>query len=378
MFTRNKLTVVLWCALTAWAQEASFDTRSSVKIQFPPDSPVSFVSADWGESRASARGSAMVVDLRTSLTLKNSSASRVRGITLLVSAQEVTPGGKASVSVPSLNVGSGETFPVRIDLRLLKPLPAPGSPLVTVSLDGVLFDDLSFYGPDRLHSRRFMTVWELEAGRDRQHYKSVLAAQGPEGLRKEILEVLSRQAERLRLDVAVSRGGRATNLPAEREVQFAFLRFPGAPLEPLSGLARVAGNEVHGPSVEVRNASGRAVRYFEIGWIIEDPQGKSFLAGSVSGPGTETMLGPGGRARVVQEASLRFSNEQGKPIAVKGMTGYLSQVEFADGSIWIPSREALRDPKLAAAGLLSAEEQRLAELYRRKGLAAVVAELKKF
>jgi hypothetical protein len=32
-----------------------------------------------------------------------------------VLAQEVTPGGKASVAVPSLNVASGETFPVRVD-----------------------------------------------------------------------------------------------------------------------------------------------------------------------------------------------------------------------------------------------------------------------
>jgi hypothetical protein len=53
-------------------------------------------------------------------------------------------------------------------------------------------------------------------------------------------------------------------------------------------------------------------------------------------------------------------------------------VEFADGSVWIPSRAALSEPKLARLMAPSPEEQRLTELYRRKGLAAVVAELKKF
>ena len=64
-------------------------------ITFPEDSPVTVVSADWGESNASARGGAMLLDLHTSLSLRNSGSRRIRGITLLVSAQEVTPGGKA-------------------------------------------------------------------------------------------------------------------------------------------------------------------------------------------------------------------------------------------------------------------------------------------
>ena len=60
------------------------------------------------------------------------------------------------------------------------------------------------------------------------------------------------------------------------------------------------------------------------------------------------------------------------------MTGFVSQVEFTDGSIWIPDRSALSDPRLAHVVAPSPEEQRLTQLYRRKGLAALVAELKKF
>jgi len=369
---------MLFVGLSAsMAQQSSLDPRSSLKIDFPKDSPVAVVSADMGDSVTMVQGSAMVIDLRTSLSLRNSAPRRLRGVTLLVSAQEVAAGGKASVSVPSLNVGSGETFPVRIDLRLLRPL-FPAGPLVVISLDGVLFEDLSFFGPDKLHSRRSMTVWELEARRDRRHFKSVLAAQGQEALRQDLLESLARQSDRPRVDVQVARGGRATNLDAGRSVQFAFLRVPDSPIEPVEGAARIAGNEASSPSLEVLNRSNRPVRYFEVGWIIRDSGGQDFLAGSVPASDPDLNLAPGRKSRVLQDASLRFSAAPGKPITIAGMTGFVSQVEFTDGSVWIPSRAALSDPQLSRLVAPSPEEQRLTDLYRRKGLAAVVAELNKF
>jgi hypothetical protein len=374
----NRAAVVLCLSLSAaLAQQGPLDPRASLRIDIPKDSPVTVVMADLGDSVVSARGSAMVIDLHSSLSLRNSGPQRVRGVTLLVTAQEVTAGGKASVSVPSLNVGAGETFPVRIDLRLLRPL-FPAGPLVEVSLDGVLFEDLTFYGPDRLNSRRSMTVWEMEARRDRSYFKSLLAAQGEEGLRRELLASLARQAERPRVDVQLARGGRATNIEAERPVEFAFLRMPDSPIEPLGGVAQVAGNEARAPSLEVRNSSRQPVRYFEVGWIIQDAQGREYLAGSVPASDPGLKLAPGQRSRVLQQASMRFSSVPGRPFLVAGMTGFVSQVEFADGSVWIPSRAALSDPKLARVMAPSPEEQRLTDLYRRKGLATVLAELKKF
>jgi hypothetical protein len=378
MSMRNRAAALLCLSLSAaLAQQTSLDPRASLKIDFPKDSPVTVVMADLGDSVVTARGSAMVIDLHSSLSLRNSAPQRVRGITLLVTAQEVTAGGKASVAVPSLNVGAGETFPVRIDLRLLRPL-FPAGPLVQVSLDGVLFEDLTFYGPDRLNSRRSMTVWEMEARRDRSYFKALLTAEGEEGLRRGLLASLARQAERPRVDVQLARGGRATNVEAERLVQFAFLRMPDSPVEPLSGVAQVAGNEARAPSLEVRNISSRPVRYFEVGWIIQDAEGREYLAGSVPASDPGLKLAPGERSRVLQPASLRFSSAPGRPLSIAGMTGFVSQVEFANGLVWIPSRAALSDPRLARVVAPSPEEQRLTELYRKKGLATVVAELKKF
>jgi hypothetical protein len=361
----SRLTIsFLAIALAAGAQTLSR------KIELPKDSPVTLVSADWGESSATPRGGAFLVDVHAGLSLRNSSQRRIRGVTLAVVAQEVTPGGKGSVSVPSLDVAPGDTFPVRIDLPLLRPLGAGAGPLVEVQLDGVLFDDLNFYGPDKLHSRRTMTVWELEARRDRRYFKTLLETAGREGLQKEMLASLARQADRPQPGVQMVRG-RATNTDPEREVQFAFLHFPESPVQPTDGMARIAGNEARAPRLEVRNLSDRPIRHLEIGWIVEDQQGREFLAASVP---ADLNLAPGRSSQVFEDAALRFDQRT----SIQGMTGFVSSVEFADGSYWIPSRSALEDPKLRRLAPPSPEEQRLAQIYRKKGLAALVEELKKF
>ncbi len=355
-----------------WAQ-----SQPALKIDFAHDSPLTLLQADWGESRTDPRGGAMVLDLHTSLMLRNSGVRPIRGVTLLVATQEFTPGGKGSVTVPSLDVRPGEAFPIRIDLRLLRPLLAGHGPLAQVSIDGVLFDDLSFYGPNGLNSRRSMTAWELEARRDRRYLKTLLEAKGQDALRQEMLDTLDRLASAGTLDVQMLRRGRATAVAAaERDVEFAFLRLPDAPIEPLAGMARVAGSEARSPRIRVVNRSQRPVRYFEIGWIIKDGTGHEYLAGSVPASESGLALAPGARGEVVQDAALRFSHGS-KPIAIDALTGFVSQVEFSDGAIWIPSRAALSTGRLRSVLAPSPEEQRLADMYRRKGLAALVHELKR-
>jgi hypothetical protein len=292
----------------------------------------------------------------------------------------VTPGGKASVSVPSLDVPPGQNFPVHIDLRLLRPGQMGSGPLVQVSLDGVLFQDFSFYGPNRLDSRRAMTAWETEAQRDRKYFKAVLAAHGVEGLRREVLDSLARQADRPRLDVQVSRGGRAVASAAvpEHRAQFAFLHFPDSPVEPVEGWAEIAGNEARDPRIDVRNHSSKQVNYVEIGWIVTDHQGKQYMAASVPASGPGLNLKPGSTSRVLQDTSLRFSQNGGKAVPVDRMTGFISQVEFSDGKIWVPNRESLASAQLLGILAPSAEEQRLTDLYRKKGIKTLVDELNKF
>lgn len=368
MFTRSSFALALLaaCALRAQGPEFALDPRSSFRVNLPANAPVAFVSADWGQSKASARGGALLVDLHSTLQLKNAGSRPIRGVSLLVLAQEVTPGGKASVTVPSLDINPGETFPVRVDLRLLRPLAAPGAALVEVSLDGVLFDDLGFYGPDQLKSRRAMLAWEMEARRDRKRFLALLEAGGPEALRREMLASLTRQADAPRLDIQMAKAGRATSAESQ-PVRFAFLHMPEAPVELLSGAAEISGNEVRMPRIDVENRSKRPVRHLEVGWLVRDAQGKEYAAGALPG---DVALAPGARGSFTKDGALRFAQPGGAPLAISGVTGFLRSVEFADGNVWIPIRS---DEKLGP----SPEEQRLTDLYRRKGIEAVVQQLRK-
>ena len=354
--------------------------KGSVSIVVPNDSPVVVISSSTDESRTTLRGAALMLDLHMSLALRNAGVNRIHGITLRVVSQEVTLGGKASVALPSLNVGPGEVFPVHIDAQLMRPTQLAAGPLVEVSLDGVLFQDLSFYGPDRLNSRRTMTAMEMEAQRDREHFKKILA-QGPQALQQAVLASMNRQAERPRLDVRVIPHGPAVTSAAmaapERAQQFAFLQMPDSPVQPVKGYAIVSGNEARAPRVEVRNNSNKPVKYVELGWLVKDQSGREYMAASLPASDANLYLPAGKTAQVGQETQLTFSRDR-KPLNVAGMTGFVSQVEFADGKVWVPTRESLSRVMLDKVVPPSAEEQRLTEIYRTRGLPALIEELKKF
>jgi len=341
----------------------------SHRIDLPGDSPVTLVSDEWGGSAATVRGGAYQLDVHLALSLRNSGQRRIRGITLTVIAQEAAPGGKGSISIPSLDIGPGETFPVRGDLRLLRPIGAGSGPMVELTLDGILFDNLTFWGPNKLNSRRTMMVWELEARRDRQYFKTVLEQSGRDGLQKEMLDSMSREADRPRFGAQVVR--RSTNTSPEQEVKFAFLHFPGSPVDGMDGVATIAGNEARSPKLVVHNRSSRVVQYIEIAWIVKDQQGREFLAASVP---AEKRMPAQSSTQVLPDAVLRLDPRT----PVQSMTGYVSQVEFADGSLWIPTREALEDLAQRRVIAPSPEEQRLVQIYRKRSLNAVIDELKKF
>ena len=60
------------------------------------------------------------------------------------------------------------------------------------------------------------------------------------------------------------------------------------------------------------------------------------------------------------------------------MTAFVNNVEYADGRYWIPTRSQLMDDRLRRVIPPSPEEQRLVQIYRKKGLKALVEELKRF
>jgi hypothetical protein len=370
--------------MAVYAQEMPLD-QSSIKVNLPSDAPLALESANMGESRTLSRGSALVLDLHMALTFRNTSGNTIRGVTLLVLAQDVTPGGKGEVTLPApLNVEPGQAFTMPVETQLMRPGRASGGPLLQVDLDGVLFKDFHFYGKNRLDSKRSLTAYELEAQRDRRYFKEVLAARGPQGLQQEMLAGMARDAARPRVNVTVRRNsGRAVASSAvsggEHLAEFAFLRFPDSPVEPIHGSAQVSGNEARTPDIEIRNNSHRAVRHVEIGWIVRDPRGAEFMAASVpaSGP-AELYLPPGRTGRVLQDSSLRFTRNAGEPVAIAGMTAFVSQVEFDGGVLWIPDRKSLENTQLLRVLAPSTEEQWLTDLYKKKGIKGLIEELNKF
>ena len=363
----------------SFAQETPL-SKNAISVNMPPNSPVSVISYSSDQSRATSMGAAIRLDLDMVLMLRNGSPSHIRGITLRVISQEAVPGGKGSVTKVSLNVAQGEVFPVDIHMQLVRPTQVASGPLVQVDLDGVLFQDLSFYGVDKLNSRRYLTACEMEAQRDRAYFRQVLLRNGKDGLKRAMLESLARQSQPS-LNVRVWRGNgpsvTSAALPPEHEARFAFLQFPDSPVEPVAGWARINGNEARAPEIDVRNTSPKPVKYVEFGWLVSDPAGREYMAAALPSSESTLYLPAGSQGVVRQDSSLRFSLG-GQPVNIEKMTGFISQVEFADGKVWVPSRQNLDNPVLQRVLAPSAEEQRLSHIYLTRGPEALIEELKKF
>ena len=408
MSTRNKWIVGLVLAAlvaaawilhsppAAWAQRPSAgligpdslwqEPEKAIDIRLAPDVPLSILSRDVSETTIQILGAVIVIDLRCALEIRNDSSHYLRGLILGVVTQPLSPGGKASVGLPSLNVAPDETVAARVDLRLIRPFPLQSEHAVSVEVDGVLLSNLTFHGPDEFNSRRQLMVWELEADRDRRHFQALLEGGGPNRLEAEIRASLDRQARRPRLDARIdlSLAGRITPTTRGSEGQtfeMAPLRLPDAPLEMVAGRALVDGSRARSPQITVKNLSGKPVRYFEMGWLVRDSQGTSYTAGSVPSPGRGFRLQPGEATSTRTDRAFVFkpkSARGGSDFAISGMSGYVSQVQFEDGSFWIPSRSSLAESELIRSTPVSAEEQRLCTVYSRRGVEAVVRELAKF
>lgn len=365
----------LLISICAWAQN---DSGRWLDVEFPHDSPVLPVSFSFGPTTAHVRGVSMALDLHASLLLRNTGTKPISGLTLRVEAQDLTPSGKGSVTVPSLDVQAGEVFPVRIDMELLRPFNVAKSDraIVQVSLDCALFTDFSSYGPDKLNSRRALVVYELEARRDRRYMAKLLQSGQWAELREELnfgLQDFNPQ----QLGLELLRDAR-TATKHEQAMSVDAVSFPSAPVQPLSGAAQIAGNEVRAPQIEVKNTSQKMVRSIEMGWIVRDERGRDFVAGSI--PST-MELAPIETGTMTESATLRFSHPTGMPMVIGALMAFVNDVEFADGKLWIPSRAdintATSDPVLRRALATSPEQQRLTDIYRRKGVSGLAEELKK-
>jgi len=174
----------------------------------------------------------MVIDLASvHAAAQCERVKQIHGVTLRVVSQEVAVGGKGSVTYPSLHVGPGESFPVRIEMQLMRPTQAVNGPLVEVNLDGVLFQEPFVLRPQPA---------ELRADHEGRRAGSPCAIasisnarwrrMGAAGLQSAVLDSLVRQSQRPRLDALVMRAALrwlpAANPAQESTANFAFLNSP--------------------------------------------------------------------------------------------------------------------------------------------------------
>ena len=366
-------------SVAATAQSGS-EADPKIAVEIPDGVPLRVVATDFDQSEFEPRGGALVIELAGSIRFRHEGGNAVRAMTLAVNAHERMMGGRAAVSIPSLHALRGEEFQVHVNLRMLRPLPLPPGPVVRIAADSVLFDTLAAAGPDRLDSARKMRVREMEARRDREFFLARWQAGGRGELASAMQASLRRQAARPRLDVRLGGEGPATAgaFGSPREIQFAFVQDSEAPLILEHGTALVTGTVSDAPRIVLRNRAGRGVRRFELGWLVHDRAGKAYSVGSAPVEG-ETRLATGQRFETGAGGrfEIRPSGASGS-MEIEAMSAYVRSVQLDDESVWVPSRAALEESRLLDSVPVSVEEQRLSQLYRQRGPAAVVEELRKF
>lgn len=368
MWTSRLLTLSL-VAAAALAQDSA---PNGIQVDIPADVPLTLVNTGNGGLNTSARGGAIVIDLATSIHFRNTGRVRLKAIALQVSSVGLAPGGRASVSVPSLDVDPGQEFPVRLDVRLLQPNANGTKAKVLVQVDGVLFEDLNFLGPNRLSSKRQLTAWELEARRDRQNLKALYNRSGEDGIRRTLLSVLSRENSRPKLDVKLARSAATLNNP--RGIDIAFLDDRESPVEAIRGKVLGEGNQLRIPEVVLNNRADKDIRWVEMLLLVKDSEGREYSAGVLP---TTLSIKAKSLGTLQPTVGIELSSLKGLPINVQSVTGLVQQVEYANGDLWLAPSRMRETDRLRAVLPPSLEEQRLADLYRRKGFAAVLDVLQK-
>jgi hypothetical protein len=221
-----------------------------------------------------------------------------------------------------------------------------------------------------------LMVYQLEARREREYLALLLHNQEWAKLRDELNFGLPDAAPRsLGLEFI---HGPLNSVMSARAFAVSPVVFSGAPVQPIGGGAQVVGNEVRAPYVELRRMSSRGVRSLELGWIVRDDHDRDFVSGSIpvtlSAEAVQSV-------KITDSAAMRFSNGIGQPMIIGALRAFVSDVEFNDGKVWIPTRadidEATTDPVLRHELANSPEQQRLAKIYRLKGTTGLAEELKR-
>ena len=345
---------------------------SALRVDLPRDSPLLLQSVDVHGSHdnlLAADASAQFVEMH----LRNTSQREIVGVALDVAGR--AGGARATVTLPALRAAPGGDVTVRFQLAdgRTGTRNTPPEPKLQIALDAVLFADLTSYGPDRLQSKRELLLAALEGRRERAQLSSLLA----KGRLPEVRQYLNFGLPPTPSPFQFSLLQTTLAAPTSGRVPLTTLAIGNAPLKLLAVDAQLSSGQLAYPSLVVFNQSRSAIRSVWVNVAVRDEHGEERLLASI--PISQPIL-PLQTVRIGSAFAASLSRESGPPVVIRAAICYLRGIEWADGTVWIPSSEdmlnATTDAQLQIAMQDSSERQRLASLFRRAGIAGVQRDLK--
>jgi len=384
-----RICAALWIALLFVAPAAraqwAIDPRAFVQINLPADGPVELLNVDYGSSRIVRSERTMTMDLDVTLTLRNRSAKPIDGLAIALGWGLARSEGLNAVSGIRLEAGQNYALPARMHAEietpppriLARPVDLPSG--ARVRLDAVLFADGSGYGPDQMRSLGMLRVNQAESARDRRFFLALFQSGGLPRLLP-VLEKWVNEAHTIPGAQRALAGAAAERAREQADAAvFRVVRLTGAPLEILSGRARLSEGRLVDPILEVRNQGGKPITDFQVGWVLRDLSGTEFRAATTTA--SARSLASSGLPLAAGQ-TISWSNptvlEVG-PGANRVLAGrvYVRAVQFADGQVWVPDRVALESMNLSRVATTSPETFRLFGLYRAQGTPALLSDLRR-
>lgn len=377
-------TVLLVVPPGAPAQSA-IDPRAFVQINLPADGPVELLNVNYGSSRILRSERAMTMDLDVTLTLRNRSAKPIDGLAIALGWGLARSEGLNAVSGIRLEAGQNYALPARMHAEIETPPARSRARLADlpsgarVRLDAVLFADGSGYGPDQMRSLGMLRINQAESARDRRFFLALFQSGGLPRL----LPVLEKWVNEAHTIPGAQRA--LAGDPAERAREqadaavFRVVRLPGAPLEILSGRARLSEGRLVDPILEVRNQGGKPITDFQVGWVLRDLSGTEFRAATTTASARSSAWAglplAGGQTISWSNPTVLEVGPSGSRVLAGRV--YVRAVEFADGQVWVPDRVALESMNLSSVATTSPETFRLFGLYRAQGAGSLLADLRR-
>lgn len=334
---------------------------------------VQYLHLETPETRA--RSLAAGDGVHASLLLRNVGTKQISGITLRVTVDDVSPGA-AAITVPGLSAKAGDTFPVRLDVDVARSFARSqrsATPL-HIALDCLAFNDLSFYGEDRLHSRHSLLVYQLEARRERDYLSNLIQSGQLPAVREELNFGLPEDARQLQIELLpLPQANIGAQTLAVHPVSLS-----DCPVVLIDGAAVWNNSAISDPYLQIQNVSKRTIKFLEVELVLRDERGRESVVATMP---ENLALGPQQRSKVEDRESVKLSQLRGQPVIVRALSAFVRDVEFDDGGVWIPNwREidkATENPFLRRAMTDSPEQERLAGIFRQTGIAGVEADLKR-